>query len=124
MAISKGTSVGKPRVFIDYIAFAKAVGAEIGYTSESHASLFDMNPAKITNHATSSSGVNIPFEIFIDTNQYDIEIHKLLGTVNYFAVLGHDVLSGSGNDKYEISSFNLPSSNLSLIHISEPTRPY
>ena len=38
MAISKGTSVGKPRVFIDYIAFAKAVGAEIGYTSESHAS--------------------------------------------------------------------------------------
>ncbi len=103
MAISKGTSVGKPRVFIDLIAFAKAVGTSIGYADDNHASLFDMNPAKIT-----SIGTNSSFNISIDINEDDYELHKLLGTVNYFAVLGHSLVTGDiSDDIYSLSSLNM-----------------
>ena len=46
MSLSAGTSVGKPRIFIDYVSYLRAVGAITGY--EGNPDVWDMNPTKLS----------------------------------------------------------------------------
>ena len=113
-------TVAKPRIFIDYIAYARAIGKPVVYISTSGASgseqypdVFTLNPAK-TNTITTTSATTI-LKCGInhagyqgDTNGSDrsIEFSKLIQSVNYWGILGHNLddissyptLSGVGND--------------------------
>ena len=91
MSLSAGTSVGKPRIFIDYVSYLRAVGAITGY--EGNPDVWDMNPTKLTptplvNPYSTHENVlsDLYSVIFEDKN----EINNLLETTNYFAVLGHN----------------------------------
>tara|TARA_A100001201_G_scaffold23322_2_gene26575 strand:- start:3880 stop:4818 length:939 start_codon:yes stop_codon:yes gene_type:complete len=84
MTLSAGTSIGKPRIFIDYISFLRSQGAITGY--DGSPDVWDMNPTKIT---TANQYNRVKFE---DNND---EIDSFIGTANYFAVLGHNA---TGND--------------------------
>lgn len=91
MTLSAGTSVGKPRIFIDYVSYLRTVGAIIDY--DGSPDVWDMNPTKIT---TADQYNRVKFE-----NNND-EIDSFIGTANYFAVLGHNA---TGNDFFVRKSY-------------------
>ena len=82
MSLSSGTSVGKPRIFIDYISFLRSQGAITGYDTfdGGGADVWDMNPTK----TVEASYYNKVY--FVD----DDETNAFVETANYFAVLGHN----------------------------------
>ena len=84
MSLSAGTSVGKPRIFIDYVSYLRSQGAITGYTGSPD--LWDMNPAKVTPVTNATNHI----VIFDDGD----ELSNFLGTANYFAVLGHNSEGG------------------------------
>ena len=83
MTLVAGTSIGKPRIFIDYVSYLRSQGAITGYTGSPD--LWDMNPAKVTS-VESTSVVNF---------ESDADLLAFIGTANYFAVLGHDGIGDS-----------------------------
>ena len=96
MATNSYGSVATPRIFVDYIQYAKAMGMVFGYSKSS--GHFDFNPTKI-NNSNSWTGTNnwntyIYFknsQIYNDNAQYGeaLQFRKLLQTINYYGVLGH-----------------------------------
>lgn len=91
MTLVAGTSVGKPRIFIDYVSYLRSQGAITGYTGSPD--LWDMNPAKLTptplvNDYYGSTNVLSDYYSVIFDSGYEID--NFLSTTNYFAVLGHN----------------------------------
>ena len=83
MSLSRGTSVGTPRVFVDYISYLRAVDAIDSYFGE--VNVWDMNPSRtISLDANETPGVYFDIET-------DPDVSDLLGASNYLAVLGQDV---------------------------------
>ena len=78
MSLSAGTSVGKPRIFIDYVSYLRAVGAITGY--EGNPDVWDMNPTKL-------SEASLYNKVIFDNTS---EIDSFIETANYFSVLGHN----------------------------------
>ena len=102
MALSKGTTVGTPRIFVSFIQWARAIGLPISYSQQglnfgndnpSLSPLFDMNPVKTTSFATFDS-TETTYAINVGINNQALGgdgnsvIQRILATTNYFAVLG------------------------------------
>ena len=83
MTLSAGTSIGKPRIFIDYVSYLRSQGAITGY--DGSPDVWDMNPSKVVQIGTSNT-------VSFDSND---DLNSLLSNANYFAVLGHN---GTGDD--------------------------
>lgn len=83
MSLSRGTSVGTPRVFVDYISYLRAVDAIDSYFGE--VNVWDMNPSR-----TISLDDNETPAVYFDI-ETDPDVSDLLGASNYLAVLGQDV---------------------------------
>ena len=89
MTLAAGTSIGKPRIFIDYVSYLRSQGAITGYTRDGTyddptvgeaKDLWDMNPSKFAQ-------TNLYNKVsFVD----DDETNAFAETANYFAVLGHN----------------------------------
>ena len=91
MAIVAGTSIGKPRIFIDYVSYLSAVGGVTGYSGSPD--LWDMNPSKVTETPLSNScsdSENCLSDYYSVIFDSGYEIDNFLSTTNYFAALGHN----------------------------------
>ena len=97
MALSNSIygQVGTPRVYVDYIQYARAIGYvdsyEGAYIEGDIAAAFDLNPANVNDYVisvdNSSAGFRTRFKNHAneDNNQFSL----FLNTVNYFGILGH-----------------------------------
>lgn len=101
MPLDRGTSIGKPKVFIDYVQYLRAVGAVSEF--DENPNVWDMNPSKTVNLSFGTTS-QVVFDILEDNNLSDF-----LNTVNYFAILGHD----SNAENFTLN-FGQDSSNVNL----------
>ena len=87
MSLNRGTSIGKPKVFIDYVQYLRAVGAVanfFGNDNTNNRNAWDMNPSRTVN-LSEDNECQVLFGISQDNSVSDF-----LNTANYFAILGHD----------------------------------
>ena len=81
MALSRGTSVGTPKIYIDYIQYLTTINAIDLYDGENN--VWDMNPAKEKAvYAATSNTISFKSD--------DEQLLGLINSANYFAVLGHN----------------------------------
>tara|TARA_Y100001973_G_C5200634_1_gene337353 strand:+ start:2768 stop:3718 length:951 start_codon:yes stop_codon:yes gene_type:complete len=103
MSLNRGTSIGTPKVFVDYISYLRAVNAIDSY--EGQANVWDMNPSR-TISLEQDEEATINFNV-----DDDPDVVSLLSASSYLAVLGQDVAPNSFSAKFgnqEISQ--IPSS--------------
>ena len=94
---------GTPRVYIDNVLFARSIGMPLSITTGSDL-LWDMDPARTVNFSGSESQ-SIKSTINFDSSVSNA-FSNLLNTSNYFAVLNHNLSTGSD----EATSITLKSS--------------
>tara|TARA_R100001463_G_scaffold2964_4_gene12294 strand:+ start:1300 stop:2241 length:942 start_codon:yes stop_codon:yes gene_type:complete len=82
MALNRGTSIGTPKIFVDYVQYLRSVGAVTAILGNKNA--WDMNPSK-TSSLMEGDQSRVNFAIAEDNMLSDF-----LNTANYFAILGHD----------------------------------
>ena len=104
MALSSSIygKVGTPRVYVDYIQYARAIGYVFEYSRHNINGdiplALDLNPANINDYIISddddsgsvgAAGFGVRFKNHddIDNNQFSL----FLNTVNYFGILGHKI---------------------------------
>jgi len=97
MALSNSIygQVGTPRVYVDYIQYARAIGYVDYYESAAIdgdiAAAFDLNPANVNDYVVSTSQSYLSFRTRFKNHESETnsQFSLFLNTVNYFGVLGH-----------------------------------
>tara|TARA_R100000808_G_scaffold24829_1_gene58624 strand:+ start:412 stop:1410 length:999 start_codon:yes stop_codon:yes gene_type:complete len=91
--------VAKPRIFIDYIAYARAIGKRVKYKRgdgveiKNYPYLFTLNPHMINEIETTNepSHVHCLINHEEQAEPDDEALRKLLSTANYWGLLGHNL---------------------------------
>ena len=116
MALSKEIygAVGTPRIYIDYVQYAKAMGYVKYYygrfldnVTGTYADAWDFNPTKTTTYQADSGGQYqrlgvvfnnsdietgvIPTPSLVNDSLRDLQFRNLLSTINYFGLLNHNL---------------------------------
>ena len=99
MALSNNVygSVGTPRVYVDYLQYAKAIGYVIEtsfgsntWTEGNPEEAFDFNPVNIKNYTLTAPAWYTGFVIHFKTeDRNDKQFSELMKTQNYYGFLGH-----------------------------------
>jgi len=105
MALSNSVygSVATPRIYVDYIQYAKAIGyVEDYFTSDNilgdERAAFDMNPVNIQQYELTQDDWNITNQIrFKNHTNDDRQFATLLQTTNYYGLLGHRLAVDTSN---------------------------
>ena len=105
MATNSYGSVATPRIFVDYIQYAKAIGmidrfnySETRVSSNNPEALWDMNPSNVAEFTIIDAGdgtftagaFHANFKYVGDATA-GLQFRNLISTTNYGALLGHNV---------------------------------
>ena len=114
MALSNSVygSVGTPRIFVDYIQYAKAIGYVKGYELDSDqegdpAACWDFNPVNMSSYRPSAGSQPISnkrFVVMFKNHPYirNKQFALFMSGVNYYGLLGHS-LTVDGVDKTRVT---------------------
>ena len=108
MSESSYGSVGTPRIFVDYVQYAKAIGMVEKFTYRDDYlecpnpdDLWDLNPSNEVRFTVTTPKGYYDFQAHFKDN---IQFKNLVSTANYGALLGHNV-GDLGVDRYVESRF-------------------
>ena len=119
MALSSSIygQVGTPRVYVDYIQYARAIGYvdhyQGAYIDGDIAAAFDLNPANVNDYVINENSSSAGFRTRFKNHESEVnsQFSLFLNTVNYFGILGHKLAlqgtytPGTGMEVAEIGDF-------------------